>query len=367
MIKLDFIQDLASPHNNVLIKAVEEASDIDIDLWYCNEKPTQYNWTKDLTNEIKEANIYKPRSVDWDFLKHCLTHKKRKYLIVGWANINTRLLFILFWLLRRPYNVWFDFPQDGASRNPLKKFLREFFYFILNTSKAKVFCVGKMTIDYFKNRGFDEKRLVNMPIFVDISKTKKDYISHKAEIHKQYNVQTGQLLLSAGSRLVYDKGFDVLIDAIALLPKEQQQQLKCVIVGKGEEQKNLQHQITKHNLEDIIIMEEWLEFDDFQALIAVSDILIHPCRFDAFGATIFAHALGTAAIGSVGAGAAFDRIVDGENGYLYENDDPQALSDLLVKCLDEKDSLAQLGEAGRKTAEQWAPAVGNTILKENLI
>lgn len=369
MQKLNFIQDLASPHNNVLLKEVNADKNINLELWYCNEKPSQYEWKEDLTNAIKPAKIYKPKTIDFKFLWHCIkaSYNGEKFLIVGWQNINTRLLFILFCLLRRPYNVWFDFPQDNASRNLLKKILREFFYFILKISKAKVFCVGKMTVDYFKNRGFNEQRLINLPIFVEITKTQEDYLPHKKDIHKKYNINNSDILLSSGSRLIYDKGYDILIDAINLLPEEVKKHIKCVIVGKGEERENLLAQIKKYSLEENIFMQEWLEFDDFQALIACSNIFIHPCRFDAFGGTIFAHSLSTPVIGSVGAGAAFDRIKNGENGYLYKNNDYKELAKILQECILDKDKLNLLGKNARKTAELWHPSIGNKILQENLI
>ena len=51
--------------------------------------------------------------------------------------------------------------------------------------------------------------------------------------------------LTTGSRLVYDKGFDILIEAINLLPHNIKKDIKCLIVGKGEEKQNLINQSIK--------------------------------------------------------------------------------------------------------------------------
>lgn len=364
--KLNFIQDIASPHNNVFIKALEEDQGIDLSLWYCVHNPEMYGWKEDLTNAIKSANMYKKKSIDFKFLWHCLKSTKEKFLIVGWQNTNTKLLLILFFITRRSYAVWFDLPNDERERSFIRRLFRNFFYFILKHSKAHVFGVGQMTLNYFKGRGFAEKRLTNLPIFVDVSKTPEEYRKNSKAIYKKYNVAEGDFLLSAGSRLIYEKGFDILIDAIAKLPENIKKHTRCVIVGKGEEEQNLKQQIVENDLSDNIFLEPWMEFDDFTALIANSHSFVHPCRFDAFGATIFAHTLGVPVLGNIGAGAVYDRVVDGENGYIFKNNSSEELSILIQKVVKEKSKLKTLSDNARKTALKWSPTNGVLLLKENI-
>jgi glycosyltransferase involved in cell wall biosynthesis len=364
--KLNFIQDIASPHNNVFARALEEDQDIDLSLWYCVHNPEMYGWKKDLTNAIKPAQMYQQKKIDFKFLWYCLTRSNEKYLIVGWQNINTKLLFILFFLLRREYSVWFDLPHDERERNILNKIMRRFFYFILKYSKAHIFGVGQMTLDYFKKRGFKDSKLTNLPIFVDISKQPEVYRKNKNDIFKKYHVDERNFLISAGSRLIYEKGFDILIDAIFKLPKNIKKHIRCVIVGKGEEEGVLKKQIIMHDLQGNIFMEPWMEFSDFTSLIANSHTFVHPCRFDAFGATIFAHALSVPVLGNVNAGAAYDRIVHGENGFLFENDSSDGLAKLIERLFNERDDLRVMGENARMTALKWSPKNGVQMLKENL-
>ena len=365
--KINFIQDIASPHNNVFIQALEEDQSIDLSLWYCVHNPEMYGWKEDLTNAIKPANMYKQKSIDFKFLWHCLKNTKEKYLVVGWQNINTKLLMLLFFITRRSYAVWFDLPNDERERNFVKRFFRNFFYFILKHSNAHVFGVGQMTLDYFKSRGFKEKHLTNLPIFVDVSKNPEDYRKNKADIFKKYNVTDDGFLLSAGSRLIYEKGFDILIDAIAKLPDDIKSKVKCVIVGKGEEEENLKAQIKKNGLSDIVVMEPWMEFDTFCALIASSYLFIHPCRFDAYGGTTIAHSLSTPVLGSVGAGAAYDRIINGENGYLYENNSANELARLIVQCYNAPNDVKTMAKKARLTAEKWSPEMGVRMIEKGMI
>jgi glycosyltransferase involved in cell wall biosynthesis len=359
---INFIQDVATPHNNALLKALNERTDVKLNIWYAYEKSGKYNWSKDFTNQIKKARIFGFSGINWGFAKYVLTHPDEKYFIVGWKNHTIRFLIPLFWLLRRPYNMWFDLPRDNMERGSFKTVMREVFYGMLKRSKARIFCVGKMTVDYFRSREFPEDRLINLPIFVDITKTKKNYKDKKEKIWGRYNVKGGDLFLTAGSRLVYEKGFDILIDAINILPRHIRKKTKTLIVGSGEEKENLLKMIKEYDLEKNIFIEGWMEIDDFKACIANSDVFVHPARFDAYGGSIFAMTVETPVIGSRGAGAAIDRIVDAQNGCLFDVEDANFLMTIIQRYFLHSDLLSPMGAAARRTAEMWSPAIGAEII-----
>lgn len=362
--KLNFIQDIASPHNNVIAKALYQDSAIDLDLWYCNTTPEIYGWKTDLTNEVKPAKLYKKNSVDLTFLKHCLTKQDEKYLVVGWQNINTKILLILFTLLRRDFAVWFDLPNDKTERSFIKKIFREFFYLVLKISKAHVFGVGNVTVEYFIKRGFKKQRLTNLPIFVEIDKKPQTYQSQKNEIYSTYNIHKDDFLISTGSRLVPEKGFDILIQAINQLPNNLKSKIKCVIVGKGAEQEILQTQIDTLNLHKQIKIVPWMEIDDLRSLFSVSHMAIHPARFDAYGgATLNAMAAGVAVIASYQCGSGPDRIIHGENGYLYNAEDVDDLTSIIQHCINNKALCKELSKKAYETALKWKPEIGVEIIK----
>ncbi|PIZ29949.1 MAG: hypothetical protein COY40_05715 [Alphaproteobacteria bacterium CG_4_10_14_0_8_um_filter_53_9] len=365
---LAVIQDIPTPHNNVLLAAAAADKDTQLTLWYCTPHAAKYDFKADLANAIQPARFYSPRLPDLKFLLWCLCQPRDvRFLIVGWMNINTRLLMLLFWLLRRPYNVWFDLPQDDTPRSLPKKLLRNFFYGVLKTSRAHVFCVGHMTVEAFKAREFSPDRLTNLPIFVDITEDKATFGNAIPGMRKKYGATDAHLLLSTGSRLVHDKGYDVFVAALALLSPEERTRIKAVLIGKGPEEEALKAQAEEADLGDLLTFEGWMEFEDFKALIAASDLFIHPARFDAFGGTIFAHTLGTPVIGSVGAGAALDRVQHGVNGWLYEADSPEAMVAHIRHAFAHQDSLAAMSLAARATAEAWSPEHGVKIIKDESI
>jgi glycosyltransferase involved in cell wall biosynthesis len=365
---INLIQDLATPHNNVLISQFKGDSKVQLKPWYARDQDQQrYQWANNISPEHFVAQIY-GASINWRFVKYCLTHKEEKFCIIGWANHNTRLITLLFFILRRPFNHWTDRPSSQVSNSSIiQKLLRWLAYKILKYSKAKVFCAGTACINYFQKLGFQEERLVNLPIFVDVDEDLTLYQEQRDNVFAKYKIDPGDFLLVAGSRIVYSKGYDLLIKAIALLDEDTRQHIKVVIVGSGSSVQDLEELIVDLKLSAQIILEKWLDIEDFKALIANGDIFIHPAREDSYGGTILGMALGLPVVGSTGAGAAVDRIEHGVNGFLYEAEDIQTLSNFITLLYQNPQLRKRMGREAHSTALMWPPRRGFKILVENAI
>jgi len=162
--------------------------------------------------------------------------------------------------------------------------------------------------------------------------------------------------------MVYDKGFDLLLSALPQLRNDVRDNTRLVLVGGGPCREQLIRQAREIGIADIVRFEEWLEIDDFKALIACSDVFVHPARQDSYGATIFAMSLGVPVIGSLQAGAALDRIVDGVSGYLYPPENTAALARCIERLYDDPSLRQRLANNARETAQKWPPSVGRDIL-----
>lgn len=364
---LHVVQEIATPHNNVMLAALKARKDVELRLWYRDKKSAQHGWKDDLNNAVQQADLYKAEGIDWAILRAVLRNPDHKVLLVGWSNPTTRALFLSLFLLRRRFGMWFDLPQDNAPRSKRKAFLREVFYGILRRSKATVFAVGRAAVEYFKARGFEDSRVVNLPIFVEVDKDRSDFSKQRDDLRKRYGAGKGDILLVGGSRLIFDKGFDLPIAAIGALPPALRKRFRLVVVGQGEELENLKQLAMDNDIADQIYFTGWLAYPEFQVLMAAGEAFIHPARFDAWGSTIFAHAIGVPVIGSTGAGSAYDRIEHGVNGWLFNPDKPSELLEILeaVAATDDK-ALGKMGKATRKTAEQWSPDNGAQALIESL-
>ena len=106
---INLIQDLPTPHNNLLIKKLIDKK-LKINLWYAtNANDDLYGWKEDLANQHVKSRIY-GKKLNILFLIKCLFSFNQKFILVGWQNINTKFLHVLFFIFRKKYNHWTDLP-----------------------------------------------------------------------------------------------------------------------------------------------------------------------------------------------------------------------------------------------------------------
>ena len=61
--------------------------------------------------------------------------------------------------------------------------------------------------------------------------------------------------------------------------------------------------------------------------IQMSDLYVHPSRYDAYGPSYIPLSMGVSVIGSNKAGVIIDRIINGHNGFIYTFNDANQLSE----------------------------------------
>lgn len=87
-------------------------------------------------------------------------------------------------------------------------------------------------------------------------------------------------------RLVPYKGADMLIEAISMLPKEIQNQIKLTIVGDGSERTNLEAIAKKFDLENLVSFTGWIKQQETLEFYKKSDIFCFPSVREFGGAVV---------------------------------------------------------------------------------
>ena len=157
-------------------------------------------------------------------------------------------------------------------------------------------------------------------------------------------------LLAVG-RAVPKKGFDVLVEALARLPKDLAWSLEHI--GGGTELKRLRGRAADLGIGDRI---GWLGPQDQTAVLERyrdADCFVLPCRVAADGdrdglpnVLVEAQSQGLACLSSA-VGGVGELLVDGVNGRLVPPDDPAALADALAMLIRSPDLRRALGRAGQ--------------------
>ncbi len=100
--------------------------------------------------------------------------------------------------------------------------------------------------------------------------------SSQTDLYKARNT----IKLTSFGLLRHLKGHDIIIDALAILSKEDIN-FTYTIYGYGQEYENLTLKIKNHNLESRIKIERYS--DNILARMSECDVVLHPSRFESFG------------------------------------------------------------------------------------
>ena len=159
------------------------------------------------------------------------------------------------------------------------------------------------------------------------------------------------LALALG-RLHVNKGFDVLLTALARAPR-----LHLWLAGEGELRATLGRQAAALGIAGRVRFLGWR--DDIPALLAAADFLVCPSRHEPLGNVVIeAWAAGVPVIASASEGPSA-LIADGESGLLVPVDDADALARAMLRVTDDRELRARLAAAGRAVhaAEYSEPRV----------
>ena len=193
-----------------------------------------------------------------------------------------------------------------------------------NYGRAKIYdgvdriCVPTKAIEHHMiSEGINRDKLRFIPNF-----------SKMENIYQPNTIKPVVNLFSFG-RFVHKKGFDILIEAIALI-KHPALPFHLYIAGAGEERESLTTRIKQYDLSDQVSVIPWV--DDVQDFIDRNDVFILPSREEPFGLVVLeAMARGKLIIAHNNQGPA--ELLNEDSAYLYSPNSPQKLASEIEKAL----------------------------------
>jgi glycosyltransferase involved in cell wall biosynthesis len=166
----------------------------------------------------------------------------------------------------------------------------------------------------------------------------------------------GPLRILAVGRLAPEKGIDTLLRATDGLPVE------IVLAGTGPEEARLRRAAGSNTR-----FLGHVARDALPALYADADVFMMPSRSDPWGMALNEAALaGLPLVSTTAAGAAWELIEDGVNGFRVPPDDAASLRDAIRRLLADEAFRRAAGARSREigvrfTPEAWADAVASVL------
>lgn len=153
------------------------------------------------------------------------------------------------------------------------------------------------------------------------------------------------------SELHNNKGIDIAIKAIALLPKDKKEKLLYCVIGEGEERHKLENLIEESGLKNNVSLLGFIL--DAKKLLSGADIFLFPSRNENLPFAILeAGSLGLPII-STSAGGIPEIIKDMKNGILVHPRNPKELSEAISYILDHPQKQKDFGKEIKKTVTDF--------------
>lgn len=144
-------------------------------------------------------------------------------------------------------------------------------------------------------------------------------------------------------RLSAEKGFDVLLRALELLPET-----TCVIVGDGPERSRLDALARELGVADRLIVTGWSEKP--RSYLPSFDVFVLPSRFEGLPLAVLEAMLAERPVVASDVGSVPEAVHDGDTGLLVPPEDPVALAGAIRRLLEEPELRARMGACGRELA-----------------
>lgn len=172
----------------------------------------------------------------------------------------------------------------------------------------------------------------------------------------------GEALVLCAGRLVYEKGFQVALDAFHRVVRAGAPPARLVIAGSGPHEAELHAQAERLGLGDRVRFPGWTDDATLPVLYRAADVCLVPSLYEPFGLVALEAMRGGCAVVAGATGGLREVVPDG-TGVRVPPDDVRALAAALRRLLDDEALRRRLVAAGAAHAARfsWDDAAARTL------
>ncbi len=183
---------------------------------------------------------------------------------------------------------------------------------------------------------------------VDIHRFRPDPAVDRAAVRQRYGLSPEKALFLYVGRVDREKRVDVIVRAMALLPRED---VEFGIGGRGLHLKELHGLVRDLGLQDRVKFLGYVPAEELPAVLNSADIFVMPSEAELQSiATLEAMATGRPVL-LANARALPELVEPGVNGYLFRPGDPEDAARYMNRLVEARDRWPEMGAASRRIAE----------------
>ncbi len=156
-------------------------------------------------------------------------------------------------------------------------------------------------------------------------------------------------------RITARKGIKPLIEACAILKQQGYTSFSLAVIGKGDQQEELEELVRASGLEQMVTWVGWVEYGRLGLYFQQADVFVFPTLEDIWGMVpLEAMVFGRPVLCSCWAGAA-ELVVEGDNGYIFDPYRPEELAQKMKHFLNQPELIKQMGDRAQAMIAQTNP------------
>ena len=242
-------------------------------------------------------------------------------------------------------------PVEGFDVGPIRKKIYSLFDSFSEKFVDRFLVVSDVLRDkMIRGHGIPEERVIRIYNGIEVNHyLPQDENGLPLRIRNEFNIDADTLLIGSIGRLVWQKGFEHLVQA---MPKVLNQfpQTKVLIVGEGPIRDDLEALAQKLKVEKHIIFANFRK--DIKEILSAIDILIVPSLLEGFPMITLEGMAMAKPIIATDIDGIREQIFDGESGILIPPRDPDAIAAAVVRLSTDKELAHNLGLEGRRRVEK---------------
>ena len=327
MKKIAILTNILAPYRLPLFNAI--AKDNKVDVLICKENEKNREWIIDENNLF---NLIKLKGIELNlknslgdhrfiYLKFSvifyLIFKRPEFIIIGDASFTSHLTAYICKILNIKYIWWNEIiihtPINKGFVNKLrKKSFKNAYAFLVSGTLAK---------EFIQSYDVDSDKILILPNAVDndlyINYYNK-FKNQKDKFRDSYNISENDFVFLYIGQFIKRKNMMLMLESFKKA-KESDKNIKLFLVGGGEEYEKINNYIKLNNLENDVVVKEFLQTEELSKIYTLSDALIIVSESEPWGMVVNeAMCFGLPILSSYTIGASAD-LVDKNVGIIVNN------------------------------------------------
>lgn len=380
MKKLAFLTSHPIPYQTPLFRGIAElGGKIDLTVYFCWDfgiKPTyepdfgkviewdtpllegyNYKFLKNFSSSPSSSHFF--GLVNPGVIKELWNGEYDAVLINGYMSVTNWLAFLGAWLSSTP--IIFRGETDLlTSRSPLKRAVKRILFVPLFKTFSAFLYSCQSNKEYYRHYGVPDEKLFFFPCAVDNDywqKYVRKFRGKKNEFKKKLDIPSkNRVIIQAGKMMALKRHMDLLkaYEKLKNLKIEKFKNITLIFVGDGMLRPELEKYVRAHNLENIIFAG-FKNQSELPFFYITADIFVLPSDWDRSPKMLNeAMNFSLPVITTDRVGTAPDLIKNGENGFIYEVGNIDALAGHLKTLIEDSSMIKKMGKNSFDRIKDWS-------------